>query len=187
MVRGVERDRAPGDFSTVPQQVEPPVARPLCIRIVAGPDRGREHALRPEALTIGKRADADLVLTDPKVSGHHLAIACVDGRVFLRDLGSRNGSFHAGARFQALEVAAFAAIRIGETELRIEPMGNPGEPPAPAAPFHAAKDQLVEGWEREYLVALLASCDGNIALASRRSGLNRTYLHRLLKKHGISG
>ena len=54
-------------------------------------------------------------------------------------------------------------------------------------PFKEAKDRLVQAWEREYVAALVAKHEGNVSLAARSGGLDRVYLHRLLKKHGLSG
>ncbi len=56
----------------------------------------------------------------------------------------------------------------------------------PSVRFHDAKGALVDAWERDYVAALVASCDGNVSLAARRAGMDRAYLHRLLKKHGVS-
>jgi DNA-binding NtrC family response regulator len=53
------------------------------------------------------------------------------------------------------------------------------------APFKEAKDRLVLAWEREYVTALLVRCHGNVSLAARTGGLDRVYLHRLMKKHGL--
>ncbi len=39
--------------------------------------------------------------------------------------------------------------------------------------------------EREYLVELLKSTQGNISLASRQSGIHRSYLQRLMTRHGL--
>ncbi len=58
-------------------------------------------------------------------------------------------------------------------------------PVDPSLPFREAKTQLVEAWERDYVATLIASCDGNISLAARRAGMDRAYLHRLIKKHGF--
>jgi DNA-binding NtrC family response regulator len=52
-------------------------------------------------------------------------------------------------------------------------------------PFHEAKDRLVQAWEREYLAGLLRRTAGNLSEASRRAGIDRPYLYRLLKKHGL--
>jgi DNA-binding NtrC family response regulator len=55
------------------------------------------------------------------------------------------------------------------------------------SPFKEAKDKLVQAWEREYVIALLARHDGNVSLAARSGGIDRVYLHRLMKKHGLAG
>jgi transcriptional regulator with GAF, ATPase, and Fis domain len=51
--------------------------------------------------------------------------------------------------------------------------------------FHEAKERLLATWERAYLTQALARAGGNVAQAAKRSGIDRTYLYRLLKKHGI--
>ncbi|MGC4114026.1 MAG: sigma 54-dependent Fis family transcriptional regulator [Myxococcales bacterium] len=52
-------------------------------------------------------------------------------------------------------------------------------------PFKEAKERLVGSFERDYLVHLLERCGGNVSKAARHAGIDRVYLHRLLKKHGI--
>jgi len=44
-------------------------------------------------LTIGVLPDNDLVIDDPAVSGHHAEIECEDGRFYITDRQSRNGTF----------------------------------------------------------------------------------------------
>jgi transcriptional regulator of acetoin/glycerol metabolism len=41
-------------------------------------------------------------------------------------------------------------------------------------------------WECEYLRGLLSRTDGNVSEASRRSGISREHLHRMMKKHSLS-
>jgi DNA-binding NtrC family response regulator len=57
----------------------------------------------------------------------------------------------------------------------------------PSIQFKEAKESLVQAWEREYVAALLDKAGGNVSLAARRAGIDRVYLHRLMKKHGIGG
>jgi DNA-binding NtrC family response regulator len=52
-------------------------------------------------------------------------------------------------------------------------------------PFKDAKAALVEGFEREYLVHLLARHKGNISRAALEAGIDRNYIHRLVKKYGL--
>ena len=58
----------------------------------------------------------------------------------------------------------------------------------------AAADAALQGgararrcWpiERDYLEALLARHDRNVSAAADAAGLNRTYLYRLVAKHGL--
>jgi DNA-binding NtrC family response regulator len=52
-------------------------------------------------------------------------------------------------------------------------------------PYHDARDALLEQFEPTYLRRLLARSDGNVSEAARTSGMNRTYLTRLIKKRGL--
>jgi DNA-binding NtrC family response regulator len=47
------------------------------------------------------------------------------------------------------------------------------------------RDALIAAWERSYLERLLERCEGNVSRAAREGGLERAYLHRLLKRHGV--
>jgi DNA-binding NtrC family response regulator len=51
--------------------------------------------------------------------------------------------------------------------------------------FRHAKEQLLEGFEREYLATLLRRCEGNLSRAARESGLHRKSIERLVKKYGL--
>jgi DNA-binding NtrC family response regulator len=52
-------------------------------------------------------------------------------------------------------------------------------------PFKEAKAQLIESFERDYLVNLLAKHHGNISRAASEAGIDRNYIHRLIKKYGL--
>lgn len=52
-------------------------------------------------------------------------------------------------------------------------------------PFKEAKGILVESFEREYLEQLLKRHDGNISRAAVEAGIDRNYIHRLVKKYDI--
>ncbi len=54
-----------------------------------------------------------------------------------------------------------------------------------AKPFKEAKGLLVESFEREYLTHLLARHNGNISRAALEAGIDRNYIHRLVKKYNI--
>jgi len=90
------------------------------------------------------------------------------------------------------------ALSLGEAGIQLQaadeaPAGRPptGPPlPRPDAemldlPFKEAKARLIEGFERDYLVHLLERHGGNISRAASEAGIDRNYIHRLVKKYGL--
>jgi DNA-binding NtrC family response regulator len=51
-------------------------------------------------------------------------------------------------------------------------------------PYKVAKEALVDSFERAYVRAVIAACNGNMTKAARMAGIDRMYLHRLVQKHG---
>jgi transcriptional regulator with GAF, ATPase, and Fis domain len=52
--------------------------------------------------------------------------------------------------------------------------------------FREAKERLIAAWERDYVQQLLKRAGGNVSRAAREGGIDRVYLHRLMKKHGVA-
>ena len=59
-------------------------------------------------------------------------------------------------------------------------------PQVASKPFHEAKGQYIEQFERQYLASLVARTAGNMSEAARRAKVDRTTLYRLMYKHGLS-
>jgi transcriptional regulator with GAF, ATPase, and Fis domain len=51
--------------------------------------------------------------------------------------------------------------------------------------FKAFRERWLEIGERRYVQHLLAKWDGSVAAAAKATGINRTYLYRLIRKHGL--
>jgi transcriptional regulator with GAF, ATPase, and Fis domain len=51
--------------------------------------------------------------------------------------------------------------------------------------FRESKEQVIEAFDRAYLSALLTWSGGNVSQASRRAGMDRIHLHRLLQRYGL--
>jgi DNA-binding NtrC family response regulator len=114
--------------------------------IVRGPDRGESVAVdegRP--VTFGSGAGNDVVLSDPTVSRRHLLAERGEGGVLVRDLGSTNGSYVAGARFKEMELGFGAEIHIGKTVLKY----LPEEETVDLAPAEGQSFGKVLGWDPE--------------------------------------
>ena len=52
--------------------------------------------------------------------------------------------------------------------------------------FRQAKQQVIQGFEREYLQQCLRLTHGNVSAAAAYAGTPRSAFHRLMKKHGLS-
>jgi len=54
-----------------------------------------------------------------------------------------------------------------------------------ATPFKQERERWLEHLEREYVTALMKKHDRNITQVADEAGLDRSYVHRLIKKHGL--
>jgi DNA-binding NtrC family response regulator len=94
-------------------------ARGVRLIVVAGPDKGRTADLALGTWSIGTDPSCTLVLSDQWISRRHLELTVEAQELRLRDLGSTNGSYFQGARFDSLSVGRGSILRLGETELRL--------------------------------------------------------------------
>jgi hypothetical protein len=80
--------------------------------------QGKSLGLRVDGLTrLGRASDNDIVLEDSTVSQRHAAISFDDGRAFLRDLGSSNGTFIEGSRVSGGRLTNGTVIKLGRVAL----------------------------------------------------------------------
>src|SRR5580698_5540337 len=89
--------------------------------IVRGPDRGESIVVGTVTFTLGSGAGCDVPLSDPTISRRHLGVEPGPDGVVLRDLGSTNGSFVQGSRFNELTLGFGTEVTIGKTVLKYVP------------------------------------------------------------------
>jgi DNA-binding NtrC family response regulator len=81
-----------------------------------------------------------------------------------------------------------ALVFEGDAELAV---AAPSDPALviidPRLGWAEARQLALGDFERRYLAALLAQHEGNVTQAARAAGLDRVYLHRLLRRHGLRG
>jgi DNA-binding NtrC family response regulator len=102
--------------------------------LLTGPSAGRRYEVLKEA-TIGRSPSCEIPLEDDLVSRRHAQITLRDGKAWLRDLRSRNGTLVNGERVSG-EVALQPGdqVRVGTTTALFEPpavMLVGGGPPSP--------------------------------------------------------
>ena len=95
---------------------------------------------------IGRGSDNDLVIPDKSVSRHHAIITVTEGRCFVRDLESANGTFLAGRQISAAPCADGDRIRFGDIEFTLA---------NPEAGIAAAKTPL--WWQSRRIQASVAA------------------------------
>jgi DNA-binding NtrC family response regulator len=78
------------------------------------------------------------------------------------------------------------SVRIGSSSgSGVNPIPSASEVVGADLPYKQARAQMIEAFEREYVRGLLAHHDGNISKAARAAGIDRVYLHRLIRKYGL--
>ncbi len=94
------------------------------LSVVDGAEAGRSIDGSEDEVSIGTAPGNTLVLTDPAVSRHHVAIVATARGHLVRDLGSTNGTLINGVSVERGYLASNAVIAIGDTRLRFEVVGG---------------------------------------------------------------
>ncbi len=117
------------NFDGLPREV---VFPRLILRVIAGPDAGREAVLESsKEFGIGSAKDNHLPLSDPTVSRAHCTLSVHGRGVRIKDHGSTNGTIVNGTHiFEAL-VEPGANILLGSTHIRLDRAPNDVREPLP--------------------------------------------------------
>lgn len=99
------------------------------------------HRVAALPIRIGRAYDNDFIVDDDYAAAHHAVLeAAEDGKLRLRDLGSRNGIVHRGRRIKdALAIDGDTVVRMGHTSLRIRGAAHQVAP--------ELVDRTMHGWE----------------------------------------
>jgi pSer/pThr/pTyr-binding forkhead associated (FHA) protein len=102
-------------------QGEPASAR---VSVQSGPDQGRELFVSEfeRVYVVGRGPEADLPLTDPDTSRRHIEVFRRAQHVYVRDLGSKNGTTVGGKPLASKDApwTPGTNVTIGATELTLE-------------------------------------------------------------------
>jgi uncharacterized protein len=95
------------------------------IRFDSGPRSGERVELDKAKVTFGRAKSSDCVLAHPTVSREHFIIELNNGKIFLVDKGSENGTHANGERISWIELKEGDRIQAGPFELVFE--NSPGQ------------------------------------------------------------
>ncbi len=104
----------------ISQDLRLPPGLNAVVEVVAGQDAGKVFRFARGNVHIGRRM-GEVPLADVEVSRHH-AVVEVFGRdmIFIRDLGSTNGTYHNGRRIQTSKLHSGDTIGCGKTIMRLQ-------------------------------------------------------------------
>jgi hypothetical protein len=120
---------------------------PVFLEIRQG--RTCRFALRPGFNQVGRAIDNMIQLDDPSVSGHHCVIETGLDGIWIRDLGSTNGTFIGGQPVQAAPLQQNQPFRLGNVECILSAETAPQNEPA-----HGARSDRRHSVNREGRKAL---------------------------------
>jgi serine phosphatase RsbU (regulator of sigma subunit) len=94
--------------------------------IVRGPNAGRQFALDQDCVEIGRHASSDICLEAQAVSRHHARIWRQDGRFFIEDRDSSNGTYLNGKKLKGkAPLVESDALQIGPYSLSLRTAPDP--------------------------------------------------------------
>ncbi len=90
-------------------------------KVVSGLDAGRQYIATTPLVKIGRKSDNHIYLKDPKVSRYHALITIRGDQLYIKDLGSTNGTkVNDGKVFGERELFAGELIQLGDTVIQLE-------------------------------------------------------------------
>jgi pSer/pThr/pTyr-binding forkhead associated (FHA) protein len=81
---------------------------------------GKTFELKPELTTVGRLPDNALQIPEASVSSHHAEIQLRGSDLFVKDLGSTNGTFINGEKINEGTVKPGQILRLGMVDMRLE-------------------------------------------------------------------
>lgn len=87
----------------------------------------RSFEITSEQTLLGRKSDADVVLTNPYISRHHAKILRSEEGFTLIDLGSTHGTYHNGKRVDRAPLRSGDRIGLGRDRLELHFVGDGGQ------------------------------------------------------------
>ncbi|MCJ1696300.1 FHA domain-containing protein [Rathayibacter caricis] len=121
------------------------------LRVVAGPDAGREFPLRPGSTLLGRERGIEVRLSDPLISKRHARVTIGDS-VEIVDTQSANGLALGGRLVQRAALTPADVVVLGDTSVSVVPLARLGgaAPSTPVIEFTRSPRVVVRVPERVF-------------------------------------
>ena len=130
-------EQVPPTLSVVADSVVPPAVQRFRLRGLGGELEGKSFDSSSDRLQIGSHPLNEVEVRDRTVSRFHCEVFVDrEGRAWVKDLGSRNGTRVNGVRVREAELQEGMVLRVGQLELVFTPLAERNElPVAPVTSF----------------------------------------------------
>lgn len=116
-------------FGAAPEPVQPPSSRGVTLVIYHSTGDERATLDPGRTLVVGRVPPVDLVIPDSSLSRRHATFSLLDGRIFVEDLDSTNGTWIGKRQVKREEIAIGAEVTLGHHALaRVLALGAAGDP-----------------------------------------------------------
>lgn len=116
-----------GDAETLRKELQKAKEQEACLIVIRGKPQGHRFFLVQDQLTLGRDPAADITLADQSISRKHAKVNKNQGKVWLSDLNSSNGTFVNDRKLgpgESVELAKEDMIKLGNTILKFLPAGE---------------------------------------------------------------
>jgi hypothetical protein len=107
-----------GDSLWTDENLRLPNDRKISLAVIKGARAGYIYHLEKPYILIG-RGKVDLIIPDKEISRKHVAVEVRNNKIFLRDLGSTNGTLIKEQRVSITEIDDQTEFKIGQTTLML--------------------------------------------------------------------
>jgi diguanylate cyclase (GGDEF)-like protein len=146
------------DQETMKKELATAKEQEACLIIIRGTPQGHRFFITENEMVLGRDPSADIAILDQSISRKHAKVSKKNGKVFLTDLGSANGSLINDKKLSPNETRQLAKedmIKLGSTIMKFLPQGELETLYMGALSSAAHTDALTKIYNKRYLLEIL--------------------------------